>query len=88
MNFVSSRLISGRGPIGVILNGSRPLLRLAVGSFRTTSNIAHVALFTWADRSIVSEGRHTALTMKPSDLQLAKLHVEICDEVFKDVSAL
>ena len=54
-------------------------------------DIAHVSLLAWTDSPIivvVVEGGHATLVMKTSDLQLAELHVEICNEVLKDVSAL
>ncbi len=52
------------------------------------SNIAHHALFTWANSTIVSKRWNLALAMEPSYLQLAKLDIEVCDEVFKNVTTL
>ena len=48
--------------------------------------IAHHALFTWANRTIVSKRWNRGLAVEPSYLQLAKLDVEVRDEVLKNVT--
>ena len=74
--------------VRIVPDHLRLALDLAVCTFWTASDIAHVSLLARADSPIVVEGGHASLVMKTSDLQLAELHVKIGDEVLKDVSAL
>lgn len=77
-----------RCAVGVVPDHLRLALDLAIGTFWTTSDIAHVSLLTWTDSPIVVEGWYSTFGMKATDLQFAELHVKVGDKVFKDISAL
>ena len=74
--------------VSVISDRTRLSFSLAVrATVSATSDIAHIALLARADSSIVVEGGDASLPMEAFDLQLAKLDIEIGNEVLEDVSA-
>ena len=85
MGFISLSILSS---VSVVLDGSRSTFSLSVRSFRTAANVAHVALLSGTDSSIVVETWHATFCMESFDLQLAKLDEEVGDEIFKDIAAL
>ena len=52
------------------------------------SDVAHHTLLAWAHSAVVPESWHVALAVEATDLQLAKLNVEVGDEIFENVATL
>lgn len=86
MHFVSL-VIRVIGTVGMVLDGSRLLTSLTIRSGISTSNVAHVALLARAYGPVARERGHTSFPVEAPDLQLAKLDVEVGDEVLEDVAA-